>query len=457
MTRVEPVPEEVDAPAEEAPRRRRDLGGRIQALTLGAPWRMPLTTDEGTLWLLWLVRLRWVAIIGQVVTLSFTLGVLDHPVVVVPALLGSVAVLVAANGWAIRRLEAESPVPETTLLAQLLLDVAVLTGFFVAAGGPANPFVMLYLIHIAMAAVMMPSHYALLVMATVVVANGVLHAVHLPLHLDRHVLPPNVMQSLGQVTAFSVTVASIGFFVLGMADTLRRQRQRLLDLRDRAAKTDRLRAVGTLAAGAAHELNTPLSTMDLRLRRVKRRHGDEATHQDLDVVSTQLERCVRVVEQLLVGAGDPSAAGFDRAPLQELTDDGVRLWSRGTEQPVETQLADDPIVVTVPRVAFTQALINLLENAREAQAEADVTTPLLVRVRREGTVGLVEVIDHGPGLPQEPDRVGEPFFTTKSHGTGLGVFVARSVAEGAGGGLDYRRTQHRTIARWWFPETRRTT
>jgi C4-dicarboxylate-specific signal transduction histidine kinase len=114
---------------------------------------------------------------------------------------------------------------------------------------------------------------------------------------------------------------------------------------------------------------------------------------------------------------------------------------------------DDPIPVELPNVAFTQAFINLLENAREAQEEVAAPDPLEVEVRRVGEFGVVAIRDRGPGLPSEGDRVGEPFFTTKATGTGLGVFVARALADGAGGGLDYVRVDDRTIARWYFPET----
>ena len=112
--------------------------------------------------------------------------------------------------------------------------------------------------------------------------------------------------------------------------------------------------------------------------------------------------------------------------------------------------------VELPGVAFQQALINLLENAREAQESVSSFEPLEIRILREGTDGVVELADHGCGLPRQREQVGEPFFTTKPTGTGLGVFVARAVADGAGGGLQYLpRVPAGTVARWWFPEARR--
>ena len=420
------------------------------------PWALAEDHDENRMWLAWLVRLRWVAIVGQIVTLAFTVPVIDLPAMVLPAMAGLVGLLAVTNVITVRVLTDRERVPVSALFGQLLLDVVVLTAFFAGAGGAGNPFVALYLIHIAIGAVILPSREAVTLMTLVVLANIALHRVHLPLHPERHPLPPDMLMAFGQIIAVTVTVGSVGSFVLGMGSTLRRQKQRLVEARDRTAQTDRLRAVGTLAAGAAHELNTPLSTIGLRLRRVARRHGDDDTSADLAAIREQLERCTTIVDKLLVGAGDPSASGIDRRPLHTFVEDALSLWRKGAPLGATLSVDPDPVVVELPDVAFTQAFINLLENAREAQQEAGLDLPLRVRVTRDDDVGVVEIIDHGAGLPDDATRIGEPFYTTKPTGTGLGVFVARAVADGAGGGLTYHRADGTTVARWTFPESRRT-
>ncbi len=424
------------------------------ALARVNPWHLAEDQDEGSMWLAWLVRLRWVAMVSQVITLSVSVSILDQATLTIPLLLGAVGLLGLTNLAALRTLQAQDRVGSHLLLGHLLVDVLVLTGFFLAAGGSTNPFTMLYLIHVAIGAVILPARGALTLMVVVVAANGLLHLGALPLHPERHSLPAGPLMSLGQTVAFTVTVGSIGVFLLGMAATLRRQKTRLLEARERTARTDRLRSVGTLAAGAAHEINTPLSTMGLRVRRIARRHHDADTAADVGVVMQQLDRCSTVVEQLLVGAGDPSARGLERMDLRYLVEGAVRLWSKGADQEVVLDVGDEALLVDVPPVAFTQAFTNLIQNAREAQAEVGVTTPLEVRVVRRDAFAEVRVSDRGPGLPSgASERVGEPFFTTKPSGTGLGVFVARAVAEGAGGGLRYSRDHDTTVARWWFPET----
>jgi len=270
------------------------------------------------------------------------------------------------------------------------------------------------------------------------------------------VLGPHALTNLGQGVAFTITTLSIAVFILGLAESLRERKRQVLQARDRTARTDRLRSVGTLAAGAAHELNTPLSTIGLRLRRVARRHTDEATIQDVGAIRGQLDRCTEIVEQLLVGAGDPSASELVRRPLAELVEEALSMWTHGTGLDIAFEDHSNGLEIEIPRVAFTQALTNLLENARQAQDTVNCTDPLEIHLTREGHCGVVQLRDHGCGLPTEPDRIGEPFFTTKADGTGLGVFVARAVADGAGGGLGYFEKKGAfTEARWWFPEAPR--
>ncbi|HHO53184.1 MAG TPA: HAMP domain-containing histidine kinase [Deltaproteobacteria bacterium] len=415
------------------------------------PWRLQNTPGEGALWLSWLVRLRWVALFAQAVTLAFVFKML-HGVGVIAAWFTIMAALGVANAWAVRQLEHGTP---NAILAHLLLDVIALTVFFTIGGGPDNPFTPLYLIHIAMAAVMLPPGHSGLLAASVLACYSMLFAFHLPLHYERHSLPEGVLLRFGQWIAFMITSVSIAAFVVGIAATLRRRKEQLLEARDRTARTDRLRSVGTLAAGAAHELNTPLSTISLRIRRVGRRHDDADTSRDVEVMRAQLERCTSIVRRLLVGAGDPDAADIERRPLATLVEEAVRMWSRGATLDVKIDDTSHGVVVELPRIAFQQALINLLENAREAQEAASAFEPLELRILHELDLAVVEVADRGCGLPPEADQVGEPFFTTKPTGTGLGVFVARQVADGAGGGLQLLPRARGTVARWWFPEVPR--
>jgi len=411
----------------------------------------PDEVEEGLVWLAWLVRLRWLAVVAQIITLSFSFVILDRAEEVLPALGGVIACLVAANLYSQGVLRARESVSQRQLLTQLMIDVIALTTFFVLAGGPENVFTPLYLIHVAMGAIMLSWRRAAWLTVLVTLCYCSLFFYHLPLHWDHHSLGRARLLAVGQVISFVVTSTSVAFFVVGVANSLRRRKRQLLDARDRTARTDRLRSVGTLAAGAAHELNTPLSTIGLRLRRVARRHEDPDTVRDLEAIQGQLERCSGIVQQLLVGAGDPAASDIERRSLVELAREAVTMWSKSTNLEVRLSDSSAGAHIEVPKIAFIQAMINLLENARQAQEEVNTFSPIRIRILRDEDSAVLEIIDRGCGMSDHIEQVGEPFFTTKVTGTGLGVFVARAVADGAGGGLSYVPAEVGTTARWWFP------
>ena len=409
------------------------------------------SSDENALWLTWLVRLRWVAIFTQIITLSFAIRLLWSPWLII-ILLGVVLALSVGNIYAQRIRNQGRPITSNRLLLHMTTEIIALTVFFVAAGGSDNPFVVLYVVHIAMAAVMLKPRHALMVTASVILCYTIGFIWNLPLILGEHSLSQTTLIKGGQVIAFSITGISISAFTLGVAGSLRYHRNMLLDAQNRTARTDRLRSVGTLAAGAAHNLNTPLSTIGLRMRRVQRRHKDSDTEADLTVIFAQLNRCKDIVEQLLVGAGDPSASHIEQRPLAELVQATLNMWTKGHNQSIQFHDHSGQLEVEVPKIAFRQALTNLLENAREAQVENGSLKPIQIKILRENNRAVIRIRDQGIGLPDAQEQIGEPFFTTKPSGTGLGVYVARAVAQGAGGGLRYDTLKDQyTEAVWWFP------
>lgn len=177
--------------------------------------------NENLMWLHWLVRLRWVAILAQVLTLSFTFHVLDSKWLLAPMGL-VVLLLVVVNAHAGTVLDREEDLGNTFLFNQLVVDVVALTALFLMSGGPANPFVMLYLVHVALGMIVLLPRAAVALSIAIVACYTGLHVLSVPLHLDQHFLPVEVLQPLGQWLAFAVTVGSVGVFVLGTSNSLRR-------------------------------------------------------------------------------------------------------------------------------------------------------------------------------------------------------------------------------------------
>jgi two-component system sensor histidine kinase RegB len=230
--------------------------------------------------------------------------------------------------------------------------------------------------------------------------------------------------------------------------------------RSLAARQERLASLATLAAGAAHELATPLSTIAVVAKDLERAviaagaPADAAD--DVRLMREEVERCRRILARMRIDAGDPAGERFARVSVRELVDDCLDDCSTELDRAVSVTLDETTAAATtaLPRHAFGQALRGLVDNARQASPPGAPVT-LRVAAVDENRRLVFEIADRGPGISAELlARVGEPFFTIKpaGQGMGLGIFLARAIVERLGGELSIRSAPGAgTTATLWLP------
>jgi two-component system sensor histidine kinase RegB len=388
----------------------------------------------------WLLRLRWASIAGQAVTIAAVRFAMDLEIPL-PPLVGLVAAAVAVNLAGIAATRAAAP-RDSWLLVVMALDVLIFSGLLYFTGGPLNPFSFLYLVPIALAAITLrpAATWALVLLS--LACSAILFAAHYPLPLGSDHARHMALHLQGMWVALGVSAAFIVYFLLRVRRALAQRDDELAASRGLAARQERLASLATLAAGAAHELSTPLSTIAVVVKDLQRdmaamAPAGGAAREDLELMRREIERCRRILERMRVDAGDSAGESFVRVSVEELirdciSNDGAQPLDAAVEVEMDAHAAR--LVAVVPRRAFAQALRGLVDNAREASPAG---APVSLRV--DGDVPdqvLFEVADRGPGIAADVlARVGEPFFTTKppGKGMGLGIFLARAVVERLGG------------------------
>jgi two-component system, sensor histidine kinase RegB len=405
----------------------------------------------------WLVRLRWGAIAGQLCTIAGARLVMDLPLPLAVLLL-LVALEAATNVACVAWLRARRPVGNGLLAAVMALDVLVLTGLLLWSGGAYNPFSFLYLVNIALAAVVLPASWTWALLALAAAGSGLLfsgvfaaglaggdpHAQHAPhaQHLHTHLK--------GMWVAFVVAAVFIVYFVSRVRRSLAARERDLEQQRAAAARHQRLSSLATLAAGAAHELATPLGTIAMVSKELARAlEGQPALAgalgagalADVRLIRDQVDRCRAILDQMSMDAGSPRADASRAVPVGALVDAALeQLPEDRARVTVELPPAVAGTVVDASVRALAQALRGVVKNGVDATRSGPAATPP-VRITGALTAGHgveLAVIDQGPGMSGEVlARAGEPFFTTKEpgQGMGLGLFLARTVAERLGGSL----------------------
>jgi two-component system sensor histidine kinase RegB len=405
----------------------------------------------------WLVRLRWVAVLSQAATVIVVryLGMeLDarRLYALVGLALGS---NIACALW-VRR---NPNVREWMLAAIMAFDFIELTALLHASGGPSNPFTVLFLVHIALAAVVLKATYAwsLAAMAMgcffalfVLPGGNATSAMHH--HMGHHQDSAMTLHLQGMWVAFAIAAAVIAYFVTRVTRDLEIQRNEVALARTRALRSERLASLATLAAGAAHELATPLSTIAVAAKELERElslqpEAKDST-QDARLIRDEVQRCRHILDQMASDAGESAGEAFRSVSPQELLQEATEDLAELSRVKLEIQTATH---VRVPLRALGRALRGLVRNALQASSAV-----VEVRAKEHSQALLLEIEDHGSGMSADLlTKVGEPFFTTKEpgHGMGLGVFLARALCERLGGSLELSsKPGQGTLARVLLPQ-----
>jgi len=209
--------------------------------------------------------------------------------------------------------------------------------------------------------------------------------------------------------------------------------ERKLD--QRLQQTERLKALGTLATGIAHEIRNPLATINLTTQMLQRELGlDSAQQQMFDDVVQQIKRIDRIVQQVLSFAKprDPQFLPHHLNGIVAYCHDLAKAHLRKTNVEVVLDLAEDIPMLVVDFNQISQVIMNLMINAIEAMPEGGTLT-IRTRFRDDPGAVVLEVSDTGHGILEEDrDRIFDPFFTRKSEGTGLGLSISRQILENHG-------------------------
>ena len=390
----------------------------------------------------WLVRLRWLSVLALAAAAwaAEAFWRLRLPVVPLVALLAALAATNAAL-----TLQMRSPEPRRGIIGSvLLLDVGLLTGILYLVGGPLNPFSIVYLVGITVAAVALGLRWAIGVAIVSNLAYGLIFRYNRPFVFTDPSFSDRLLtlHLSGMWIALAAAAGLIAIFVSRVSDALELRERELAEARSAAARSERLAALFSLGAGAAHELATPLSTISTAAAELERtltahRAGVAPAAADyIAIIRGEIDRCTNVLDHLSGRASSASAADTDVA-LSSLIDDVKYRLGESLAHRLEVRLPLSAHSLAAPAEPLRQTLTALLRNAFDASTPDQVVT---LRVEQHAGVRM-EVIDRGRGMsPEEALRAGEPFFTTKPHGAGLGLglFLARAFAEQMGGTLQWQ-------------------
>ncbi len=369
----------------------------------------------------WIVRLRWLVIGFLMVLAPFGLALGALVGVGSGVYAGVLGVLLCFNlltqcGWFEKRREVKSGL----VAFQLIVDLAALTGLLSLTGGILNPFYVLFFINISLGATLLDGRWSLVFLVLCHQALFIVQMLSYFTERDLHLFPTFLIQHIVLLMAWGVS-RSLGRYIAI-------QKKKLIQVKIYAEKIDRLRALGAMTAGFSHEFASPLNTVKLRLGRELRANPHSQNLQEMNMAVLE---CESVIRQMNSAQLDPRDFQFQIFKLSFATDKILSSWRyENPKAKADFSAKAEVDKVRLPVLNYSQALINLLDNAFEANPSGHIT---IVIDQQESHI-ILSVENEGSSFSEDVlQRFGEPFVTTKSTGTGLGLYSVQLFAQSSGG------------------------
>lgn len=335
------------------------------------------------------------------------------------------------------RLRRPSAASKRELLLHIALDLVMLTVLLAVSGGPANPLTALYLPPIAIAAAVLSVRQAWSIALLGVAAYSLLWKFSLALTVE-DVERAMQMHLTGMWLTFAASALLIAGFISRITLALRQREQQLAAAREQALRDERIVALGNLAAGAAHELGTPLATMAVIAGELTHEPNLPADVQtDIQLLQQQITACKNIISSLAARAGVERSEDAKALPIDIWLEQLVARWRAMRPQVAPRLQLVAKNKASAPRIfietTLEQALLNLFNNAADVSPDE---VSILAQWHAEAQQLQIDILDRGPGMDDQLlTQAGKNFFSTRQEGMGIGLFLAHAALERHGGSI----------------------
>jgi two-component system sensor histidine kinase RegB len=320
-------------------------------------------------------------------------------------------------------------------LMQLTFDLLAWGAYLFISGGATNPLISILLPLVAIGALVLGQRQAWLFALAAILIYSFLWKYYVPLYIADYQMA-GTLHLVGMWLVFALSAVMVVWFILQLTASIRSRDQELAAARERAIRDDWLISLGSQAAGAAHELSTPLATLNILVDDLlDDSRLAAALVPDVQAMKAPIQRCKETLSQLTARASHANEAEPPSIPARAWLQRLLLAWqSQHPQAELRLDISPDLDRFGLPAdLAIERALANLLDNALQAQAS-------LIQVRALARAGTLEirVADNGTGIPPatlEAIRQHQPLISTQ--GMGVGLLLGRAAVERRGGSLSF--------------------
>ena len=417
--------------------------------------RSPISIREN---LSWLFIIRNFILTGALFTVVVSVFAL-HIAIPHKSLSLVILALTSFNIYTWFRLRQVTPVTELEIFAHLAIDVISIAMILYLTGGASNPIIWLFLLPLIITAITLPQIYTWYMMLLTTSLYTLLIAYNIPLPKigeQTFTYNPQGIKSItptfdssaaffstkvfGMWIGFLFSATLVAFFVLSMAKTLRERERKLAEARENALRDERVIALGTLAASAAHDMGTPLGTMAIIAHEIEQEtRGQKNTElfEKMRLIQEQISRCKKALSVMSASGGEMRAESGQIMEITTYLDELLTVW-RSQQPGIKINLMITPdhrqTCQIIADQTLTHSIINILNNAARA-TNPNSGIDFIAKWDPESL--HLKIKDYGPGFkPEILAQAGKEPIATKNHGLGVGLFLTYASINRLGGHID---------------------
>ena len=379
-----------------------------------------------------LIKIRWIAIFGQVLAIFFVSFIIKIQIPFFETLT-IILLSVAVNFYSYYEERKNKSISNTKAFSYLLFDTLQLGFLLFLTGGIINPFSILILAPVITSASYLPALMTVILSTISIIIIIILNFNYIPLDLGPKFFLPN-LYSFGLVAALIITVIFIAIYAYLFASSSRKISNALSVSKLQILNQKKMTEVGSLSAAAAHELGTPLNTIFLILNdllKEKKLIEDKNIAKDIVLLKSQAERCKEILQRFSKNPLKLKDNFLEKVKISDLIKINFDKFNKNKNLALKINPSDsEPEIVYRDEIMY--ALGNIIQNAIFYSIN---TTK--VELNYEKTVNIT-ISDDGSGFSKDIiDKLGEPYVSKNNQGMGLGIFIAKNLIENMGGNLDF--------------------
>ncbi len=407
----------------------------------------------------WLFILRNLMIGGESMLLLISIDILRIPLHE-EALWLTILAIASVNLYTWMRLQTDVAVTEMEIFSQLAIDVLAIAALLYLTGGATNPFTWIFLLPVILTAIILPHTYTWYM----VILTTTLYTFLIPFHATLTAVEPHLMHIdmanmsasmhetkdeeffnfhiFGMWFGFVCSAGLVAFFAVELSNTIKAGERILAEAREKALQDERIIALGTLAASAAHDMGTPLGTMSIITHELKDDYHSEAhkeLHEKMHIMQDQINRCKQALSVMSASAGELRAESGHITIFSVYLDEVLNQW-RSQQPGAKLNLNIYPTAPLeqsiLAELTLTHSIINILNNATEVTSDEKGIDFIVTPCTEENFIGI-RIRDYGPGMPDELiERIGKAPINESGQGLGVGLFLTYSTINRLGGKID---------------------